>query len=131
MHSFTDIKTHNIADDEEPLYQGGYSAERIIDLFKSPQQDTIILEGGGEHEPVFPDSLRELLKDLYVPIGLFTQIKPCSTRSYEHDGTCITEGAFNELNKLTSVIYKIGGTRKTVGNKDKQTRRQKRHFENI
>jgi hypothetical protein len=134
MHAFIDIKTHNTTsggEDHDGTAQGGYNAERILDLFQEPTTDpnTIVLEGGG-HEPIFPDSLRELLKDLYVPIGLFTQIKPCTTRSYAHDGTCITDGAFNELDKITSVAYKLGGTRKTVGTKHKQSKRQKIHFEN-
>jgi hypothetical protein len=114
MHTILDIKDYEDADTTS--YQGGYRADKIIDILEDKQhQDDqpIILDGGGQN-PIYPDGLRELLKDLYVPIGLFTQIKPCSTRSFSHDGTCITDGIFNELDTLTSVLYKSGGTVKRV-----------------
>lgn len=112
MHSLLDIKSHDVDDDH--VLQGGYNAEQIINMFDK-NTDIIRLNdsiGGGGGDPMYPDSLKTLLKDLYVPIGLFTQVKPCSTRSFAHDGTCITDGMFNELSNLTNVMYKQGGTKK-------------------
>lgn len=123
MHSLTDIKTYgDDSDDSEVLVQGGYAAERIIDLLQDNKKQDTLMEGGN---PLYSDNLRELLKDLYVPIGLFTHIKPCSTRSFEHSGACISDSMFDELDKLTSVAYKMGGTRKNAQTAEKQTKRHK------
>jgi hypothetical protein len=124
MHALLDVKEHDdYVDKDERLYQGGYNANKIMQLLDGGSA-TIVLDGGGSNTPYYPDSLKELIKDLYVPIGLFTQIKPCSSRSYEHNGKCITDAMFNELNNLTSIVYKTASTRKqSIDAKPRKTRK--------
>lgn len=122
MHSLLDIKAYD--EDKDRVFQGGYNAEQIINMLGGEKDTNIIrlnesIGGGGSSyssdggsAPIYSDNLKSLLKDLYVPIGLFTQIKPCSTRSFSHNGDCITDGMFNELSNLTNVMYKQGGTQK-------------------
>lgn len=126
MHALLDVKEHDDYEDkDERIYQGGYNADKIMQLLDGGTGTaTIVLDGGGDNAPYYPDSLKELLKDLYVPIGLFTQIKPCSSRSYEHNGKCITDAMFNELDNLTSIVYKSACTRKqSIESKPRKTRK--------
>ncbi len=115
--------------DEEKLIKGGYSAYELLKTIENEYKPSLI-EGGGIdiNSLAVSDALKEMLKDLHIPVGLVTKhYRPIVGGHYTHDVD--TPIAKNIIESLESQVFvskhSNGGTRKNenVNNSAKKTRK--------
>ena len=100
-------------DDGDLMMRGGYSAYELID---EKYIKDIGIQGGGSAAIVFPDSLKEKLKELQVPLGLVTRFTPNRINLVKQSGGDIIDAdLYNKLETAVIIERSDRGTRKTSG----------------
>lgn len=90
---------------EEKLIKGGYSAYELLKTIENEYKPSLI-EGGGidTNSLVVSDGLKEMLKDLHIPVGLVTKhYRPIVGGHYTHDVD--TPIAKNIIESLESQVF--------------------------
>lgn len=109
-------------DEEKNIIRAGYSAYDLID--EKPLSNNFI--GGGI---IYPDSLKEKLKELQVPLGLVTRFTPNRISLIKQNGgtEMLDNSIFNKLEKEIFVENTGGKTRKNKDEEEKSSKKTQRN----
>jgi hypothetical protein len=113
---------NNQEDKDEEVFRAGYSAYDLID--EKPLSNDFI--GGGI---IYPDSLKEKLKELQVPLGLVTRFTPNRISLIKQNGgtEMLDNSIFNKLEKEIFVENTGSRTRKNRDEEEKSLKKTQRN----
>ncbi len=115
-------KNHENESESEGGLRAGYSAYDLID--EKPISTDYI--GGGI---IYPDSLKEKLKELQVPLGLVTRFTPNRINLIKQNGgdNMLDNDLFNKLEREIFVENTGGKTRKNKDTEEKSSKNTQRN----